>query len=87
MVQIIENWTAVEGKVVSVAAPDVVIRIDKALDVEGFPNLMKDTAGKTITVRIPTGAAAPKPGASLKARVRRGGPKSHFFHPDDLGKG
>jgi hypothetical protein len=93
MVSVIENWTDMEGIVLSLKQPEVLknfleaeVTVEKAYDVEGFPNLLKKTVGKTINVFIPRDLAAKSQLSSgLRISFRaRGGMREIFVHPDFL---
>lgn len=96
MVSVIENWTDMEGLLVSFqqsqALEDFLIakvRIEKASDVEGFTNLLKDKVGKTIDVFIPKDSATELQltnGIKLKFRARTGR-YNIFVHPDVISVG
>jgi len=61
------------------------VHVNSASAVEGFANLLADSAGKTVHVYVRQGTAAEqrlKPGAEVHLRLRRGGPSKIFAHPD-----
>ena len=91
MVSVIENWTDMEGLLVSFEQSQTLedfltakVTIEKASDVEGFTNLLKDKVGKTIDVFIPKGLATElqlEHGIKLKFRARTGR-YNIFVNPD-----
>ena len=84
MVQIIENWSQLRGRVedVTVVEGDVVdlgLRVESVEPVPGFANLLAETPGRTIHVRLPLeGAEPPRPGDELRVRVRKAAPDRYF---------
>lgn len=94
MVQIVENWADIEGRVDQVApAPDdpsmvaVSVALDMADDVEGFRNLLADSRGSVVTVLLRSDIASERglvPGTRLVARARRSGPDRTFVHPEHV---
>ena len=92
--QIIENWTDVVGKVEDVEPSDVsddFVKVKMAVNqtkpVEGFANLLDDAKGQTLAVEVPKKAAAPlQPGEKVSCRLRRGGNKKIFAHPEQVNK-
>lgn len=92
MSQIIENWTDVSAKVKSVQPSTQVpghlqteIEVTDAAPVTGFPNLLEDTPGRTLTVLVRQGVPAErrlKAGGKIHLRLRRAGPSQIFAHPD-----
>ena len=89
MVRAIENWTELAGTVREVKPrpgvpqmSDVVLAVERADDVEGYPNRLADAPGGEVTVGIETeklGAAVP--GAKVRCRAQRTGPRSVIAHP------
>lgn len=91
MMQAVENWTCVTGKILSVGTEPVDGRLILQLQlthskaVEGFPDLLHAKSGDVISIALPPilkDAKALKAGttATLKVRLARG-PKL-FAHPD-----
>jgi hypothetical protein len=88
--QIVENWTDIEGKVKEIEPSDVAddfvkvkLEVSQAKPVEGFADLHKEAEGQTLTVEVPKAAAEHlKAGAEISARVRRATNKRSFAHPD-----
>jgi hypothetical protein len=99
MVQIVENWSEIEGDVREVR-PDpelpghlvATVEVSEAKPVaraEGgeFPNLLAEAAGGTIDIHVPEAAAAEHQlaaGRRLSARVRRATPTRSFADPHHL---
>ena len=91
MVSVIENWTEIGGRVLSFKQSqafssflEVKVTVEEARDVEGFPNLLKNTAGRTIDVLMPKDLAAKLPiesGLRISFRARSGR-REIFVHPD-----
>ena len=92
--QIVENWTDIEGKVVSCAPSEELpgfhmleLAVEKAREVEGFANLLNQTVGHTLTVFIRADLAALddcRPQAEAVCRVRRATNKRNFVHPEKI---
>jgi hypothetical protein len=91
MVSVIENWTDMKGTVLSFKQSqvfpnflEVEITIEKAHAVRGFPNLLKNTAGKTLNIYMPKDLARQlqlESGRRISFRAR-GGMHEIFAHPD-----
>jgi len=91
MVAVIENWSCIAGVVTALLPaaqgadfPALRIAVAGVEPVQGFANLLGDSAGATIEVRLRAGQLADPPpaGAQVRVPVRRGGPKVLFAHPD-----
>ena len=91
MVSVVENWTEMEGKVLSFKPSqaflnflELEVTIEKTRDVEGFPNLLKNTEGETVGILMPKELAAKlslENTPIISFRARSG--KHHIFaHPD-----
>lgn len=91
MVQAVENWTCVTGKILSVSAEPadgrlvLQLQLERSKPVDGFPDLLQAKSGDVISIALPpvlTDVKALKAGetATLKVRLARG-PKL-FAHPD-----
>jgi hypothetical protein len=86
MVQVIENRTDIDGRVVAVksdaARPDhriVTIDVGAAIPVEGYPNLFANALGKQLDIVLPKELAEPlQVGAAVRCRIRRAGPTTVF---------
>jgi hypothetical protein len=99
MVQIVENWSEIQGDVEEVR-PDpelpghlvAKVRVEEALPVPSpdggeYPNLLADAAGQTIDIHVTETAAAEHQlaaGRRLSARVRRATPTRSFADPQHL---
>lgn len=81
MVQIVENWSLIHGRVTSIAsAPELsgftrveleVVAVDP---VEGLPNLLEGHAGGSLSVYLPAADASRlSAGETATLRARRGG--------------
>jgi hypothetical protein len=91
MVSVIENWTDIKGTVCSIRQSEehnnfmeIKILTDKASDVEGFPNLLKNMNGKTLTVLVSIEMAKKlriTKDDKIQLRVR-GAKHEIFAHPD-----
>lgn len=92
--QIVENWADVTGTVRAVEpARDragfqrVEIAVERIGDVAGFPNLVGKGAPGTLAVLFPDQIARRSgivAGAKISCRVRLGGRRSMFVHPDHV---
>jgi hypothetical protein len=89
MVQAIENWSDVRGKVIDVssAAPDgfvaAKVQLEQVRPTPGYANLFEGHEGETIELRIRRDKAQRlAPGATIAARIRRAGPTAAYAHPD-----
>lgn len=92
---IIENWTDLKGKLLDSYPSKIAegfvtleIKVSDTKPVEGFPNLLQDRGGgdEVIYVNVPATAlgedAQLKPGAKVSCRVRMGGRRTLFAHPE-----
>ena len=91
MVQSIENWADVRGKVTGIspaASGDFVaaqVQLESVEPVAGYANLFHDQQGGTIELNIPRQKAQQlTAGASIACRIRRAGPNTAFAHPDHV---
>jgi hypothetical protein len=94
--QIVENWSDVEGEIKEFAPNPsdpssslAKVVVCSAEPVASFPNLLANHVGKEITVRIPSPPAqenAFEPGAHVRLRIRQGGPDRFFSHPEHVEK-
>ncbi len=88
--QIVENWTDVEGEVEEVKPSDISedfvsvrLGVSHAKPVKGFANLVDVPKGQSIAVQVPKQVAVQlKKGAKIVTRVRRATNKNIFAHPD-----
>jgi hypothetical protein len=99
MVQIVENWSEIEGEIRAVR-PDpelpghlvATVQVDDAKPVTDqaggeYPNLFAQFAGEAVDIHVPEAAAAEHQvaaGRRLSARVRRATPDRSFVDPDHL---
>lgn len=91
MVSVVENWTDMEGIVLSFKQSEafpkflkVELKIEKTRDVRGFPNLLGNTKGKTLSIYVPVDLATKlqlETGIRISFRAR-GGMREVFAHPD-----
>jgi len=91
-VSIIENWSDIEGVVRTVEpssdakgfiSAEVVLRDVRA--VPDFANLLEGQKGQSIPVNFPRQLGERlglKPGLIFRGRVRQGGSKTYFVHPE-----
>ena len=84
MVQIIENWSELRGRVEAVTGDgDDSVGLDVQVvavePVPGFANLLGETPGRTIRVTLSLdGMPPPRQGDELRIRVRKAGPDRYF---------
>ena len=88
MVQIVENWSVVQGRVVTIVPASlqgftlVDVTIAAVQDVDGFPNLLAHEAGHQLGVHVPDAVALTfSPGAQVSLTVRRAGAHRVFAAP------
>lgn len=97
---IAENWSRLRGKVEAWEPPQkagepgtltiLVDRVDEVAAPDGSRhlNMLSGSAGKTVRVTVPAGAAAhlsPRQGSAAVVKVRRGrAPDSLFAHPESI---
>jgi len=99
MVQVIENWSEIRGRVRELRPdPELPGQLLATVDVEDaqpvakpdggtFPNLLEDCAGSAVDVYVPEETATQhglSPGATISARVRRATPTRSFVDPGSL---
>ncbi|MDP9191937.1 MAG: hypothetical protein M3P06_09585 [Acidobacteriota bacterium] len=90
MVQAIENWTSITGRIRAVADNSpldgytrVAVEVDHADAVADFRSLIKVSAGEIVEILVPTERAAHMTsGQSITARVRRAA-RGIFAHPEE----
>jgi hypothetical protein len=90
MVQAIENWTSIAGRVRAVADDSpldgykrVAVEVEHAAPVEHFKSLVKASAGEIVEILVPTETADGMiTGQRITARVRRAA-RRIFAHPDE----
>jgi hypothetical protein len=99
-VQIIENWSRIQGRVEAWEPPSregepgtltlTVEQVDGVTSSDGsrYRNLMRDAAGRRVAVIVPARAAAsihPREGSTAVLDVRLGNaPDRMFAHPDHI---
>jgi hypothetical protein len=91
MVQAIENWADLSGRVLDLrprqGVPDMsemVVHVDRADDVEGYPNLLTEAPGEDLAIAVKTDKlreAGLETGAEIHCRVQRAGPGTVVAHP------
>jgi hypothetical protein len=91
-VQIVENWTDIDGKIISCTESQdisgylvVEIAVKSARDVSGFANLLDHSVGETLAVLVPEDLVTPEvrlPETDVTCRVRRGAKNRTFVHPE-----
>ena len=94
MVQSIENWAKIKGKIVDIAKHDdlddyvtATVAVDDVTPVDDYANLFSWAKDKEITVNIPAEKARElslERGHDIQARVRKAGPKASFVQPESL---
>src|SRR3954453_3794491 len=94
--QIVENWSDVEGEIKEFAPNPsdplsslAKVVVSSAEPVDSFPNLLANRVGTEITVRVPSPTGEHTefaPGAHVRLRIRQGGPDRFFSHPEHVAK-
>jgi hypothetical protein len=94
VVQIVENWANVTGRIVAIGATaaaaghtPIIVQIEQARPVSGFVNLLAESAGETIIVNIRDATAERfdiTPGALFSGLVRRHGLSTWYAHPEEI---
>jgi hypothetical protein len=97
MAQAIENWADLLGSVREIrphcGAPqmsELVLAVERADDVEGFPNAFAETPGNELPIAVETGRleqAGIGRGDRVRVRVERASPSTVVAHPEGLAKG
>jgi hypothetical protein len=90
MVQAIENWTSIAGRVRAVADASpldgykrVAVEVDEVAPVAAFKSLVEASAGDVVEIFVPADAAHDiTTGQRISARVRRSA-RGIFAHPDE----
>jgi hypothetical protein len=93
-VQIIENWSRITGQLRAWAPESDLagygsaeILVERVDPVGSFPNLLEQARGQILVVLVPHEVARTLPlesGGRIACRVRRGGSKRVFVHPDHV---
>lgn len=89
MVQIVENWTELSGRIEGTKPSDVAdkfvtvnVAVQETKPVSGFANLLQDLPGKTVAVEVQKATAEKwKVGDVISCRVRLGGNRKIFSAP------
>jgi hypothetical protein len=90
MVQAIENWTSIAGRVRAVTDDSlldgykrVAVEVEDVAPVAHFRSLVKATAGEIVDILVPAETAGNlTSGQHITARVRRAA-RGIFAHPDE----
>jgi hypothetical protein len=94
-VKIIENWAELTGAVHQVTESkqiprfhEVKVHVERIDDVLGFPNLLQDLLGKTVTILIPSDLVSSlnitEEGSVLTGRVRKAARQRIYIHRDHI---
>jgi hypothetical protein len=96
MVQAIENWADLSGTLRDLRPrpgvenmSELVLHVDRADDVEGFPNFLAETPGRELEVAIRNDALPPEPppaGTRISLRAQRAAPDVVVAHPAGLSR-
>ena len=76
MVQIVENWAELRGRVISIGQHSdpkfatARLAVEDVVEVEGFPNFFAADKGKSVEVAVPRHMRV-RAGADVKLRVRK----------------
>lgn len=92
MVRAIENWAELRGTVRDVRPrrgvphmSEIVLDVDAADDVEGFPNLLTEAPGQRLAVAVDSQSLGHlQPGAGVRIRAQRADPRTVVAHPDGV---
>lgn len=94
MVQVVENWAILEGRVEGIRPSDVredLAAVDVAIErvepVPDFPNLFPDAEGTVVAVTIPKETVRDRlleAGVRIRCRVRKASPFRVFAKPDEV---
>ena len=89
MVQVVENWAYIVGRVGPLPPPDGAadvtswVDVEEARDVDDWPNLLKQYVGQRLELHIPTRAAGSwHAGSRMRLRARLAGPGSVWVGSD-----
>jgi hypothetical protein len=96
MVQAIENWADLSGRLREVRPrpgvpqmSELVVEVEEAEDVEGFPNVLAEATGRELAVAIETEKLKQTgvgPGDRVRVRAQRASPSVVVAHPEGLAK-
>lgn len=94
MVQSVENWARLQGRVTRVEShphlQDYVVAdvdVHDVVPVAGFANMFEWARGKNIQLTIPSSKATElslQAGSTIRSEVRRAGPDSSFVNPASI---
>jgi len=94
MVNIVENWTELSGKIKSIAPDEsltgffrMILQIEKTSPVMNFPNLVKARANEEIIIKIKKTEAEKfklKTGDTIKGIIKAASLNNYFFKPDSI---
>ncbi len=90
MVAPIENWAELSGTVRDVRPrpgvpqmSEMVLAVDEARDVEGYPNLLTEAPGGELAVAVESDRLGGiEPGSRVRVRAQRAGPATVVSHPE-----
>lgn len=90
MVQIVENWSQVQGRVTAIAPASglsgfsvVQVDVQSAATVDGFPNMLARHLGERLDIFVPDASAQSLAvGQHITWRARRAGPHKVFAAAD-----
>lgn len=94
IVKAIENWAELSGSVREVrhraaGRSELLIAVERAEDVAGFPNLLAGTPGRELAVSVATDAVERmglRGGDAIVCRAQRAGPRSVVAQPASLAR-
>lgn len=89
MVRAVENWAELRGTVRAIRPrpgvprmSEVVLAVDEARDVEGYPNLLAEAPGQELAVNVDTESLGDvEPGARVRCRAQRADPRTVVADP------
>lgn len=94
MVRAVENWAELTGAVREIrprpgvpGMSEVVLAVDGAEEVEGYPNLFAEAPGQELVVSVDTASLGDvEPGATVRLRAQRAGPRTVVAAPEGPAK-
>jgi hypothetical protein len=95
VVQAIENWAQIQGELLEEKAPRVPahrtfrLRLEKAFDLEGYPNLFHPRPDAVIEVSVPAASADAitlVAGQRIRCRARLVAPRHAIADPNSIGQ-